>query len=131
MPSASAKTDRPWRRGGFRHPDLVRWAREQRGALVHAALTLVQAWGAHGRPLAVERLGSFESWSDVMGGVLATAGVLGFLGNLDALHDLADEEGALWRELVDAWWWTHQDRLVRDRHVKQNQYRLERMEPAR
>jgi hypothetical protein len=177
-----AKTDRPWRRAAFRHPDLLRWAREQRGALVHAALTLVQAWMARGRPLAAERLGSFESWSEVMGGILAAAGVPGFLGNLDALHDLADEEGALWRELVDAWWWTHQDRpvrvaelvdlcrtgdllapvlgdgtersqairlgnalkaardrvhgehricLVRDHHVKQNQYRLERVEQAR
>jgi putative DNA primase/helicase len=34
----------PWERKGFKHEDLRTWVTENRGALVSAALTLVQAW---------------------------------------------------------------------------------------
>ena len=107
-----AGTDRPWRRAAFKHPDLLRWLRSERGAVIHAALTLIQNWLASGRPPGKERLGSFESWAEVMGGILDAAGVKGFLGNLDSLHEAADEEGALWRDFVAVWWVTHQDRPV-------------------
>jgi hypothetical protein len=38
-----ARVDAPWERSSFRHPDLVGWAKANRGALVRAALTLCQA----------------------------------------------------------------------------------------
>jgi hypothetical protein len=37
------RIDMPWLRGGFRHPLITEWAQENRSALVHAALTLIQA----------------------------------------------------------------------------------------
>ncbi len=43
-------TERPWEGRTFTHGDIVDWARSNRGALVHAALTLVQAWTAAGSP---------------------------------------------------------------------------------
>ncbi|MBN2192834.1 MAG: hypothetical protein JW751_08440, partial [Polyangiaceae bacterium] len=107
-----AGTDRPWRRAAFKHPDLLRWLRQERGAVIHAALTLIQSWLDRGRPPGKERLGSFESWAEVMGSILNAAGVEGFLGNLDSLHEAADEEGSLWRDFVAVWWMTHQDRPV-------------------
>lgn len=48
-----------------------------------------------------------------MGGILSAAGVPGFLGNLESLYEVSDEEGSLWRELVAAWWAEHGDRPVR------------------
>jgi hypothetical protein len=72
-----ARVDRPWLRTGFRHPDLREWAFEHRNQLVHAALLLVQNWLALGRPAGVVRLPGFERWSEVMGGILAAAGVEG------------------------------------------------------
>ena len=42
-----------------------------------------QAWIAQGRPSGARIHGSFEDWSKVMGGVLAVAGIDGFLGNLE------------------------------------------------
>jgi hypothetical protein len=81
------RIDMPWLRGGFRHPLITEWAQENRSALVHAALTLIQAWIAAGRPLHETRLGSFEKWSEVMGGVLKVAGIPGFLGNLNELYE--------------------------------------------
>jgi hypothetical protein len=101
------RMDRPWLRSGFRHPALIDWAQAHRGRLVHAALTLIQHWLAQGRPRSPGRLGSFERWSDTVGGILAAAGVPGFLGNLESLYEAADAEGGMWREFVTAWWEKH------------------------
>jgi putative DNA primase/helicase len=79
---------------------------------VHAALVLVQHWMAEGRPLGTTRIGSFEDWSAVMGGILGTAEILGFLENLDELYASADVEGEAWRSLVAAWHATHGEKEV-------------------
>ncbi len=99
-----AKMDQPWLRDGFRHRALIEWARDNRGRLVWAALTLIQAWVAEGRPAGDKTLGMFESWARTMGGILDVAGVKGFLGNLQEFYANADAEGATWRAFVAAWW---------------------------
>jgi hypothetical protein len=103
------RIDMPWLRAGFKHPMIIEWAQENRSALVHAALTLIQAWIAAGKPLHGTRLGSFESWSGVMGGVLEIAEIPGFLGNLNELYEAADTDGQMWREFTGAWWETHRE----------------------
>lgn len=96
--------ENPEERQGFRHADLRAWVRAHRGELVTACLTLIRAWLAAGRPNFSGRpLGSYESWSRVMGGILETAGVAGFLGNQEAKRRSADPEVALWRAFVAAW----------------------------
>jgi hypothetical protein len=39
-----ANVDCPWRRTGFRHPHLLRWAQDHRRDLVWASLVLCRAW---------------------------------------------------------------------------------------
>jgi len=97
--------ERPWERRQWRHPDLLGWVRENRPALVHAILTLVQAWIAAGRPEYEERtLGSFGSYCRVIGGILKVAGIDGFLGNLDAVRIASEScEDAEWREFISTW----------------------------
>ena len=65
---------------------------------------MVQAWIAAGKPLHATRLGSFESWSGIMGGVLEVAGIPGFLCNLNELYEAADTDGQMWREFTGTWW---------------------------
>ena len=72
-----------------------------RPAIAHALLTLVQAWVAAGRPPGAATLGSYESWAEVVGGVLTVAGVSGFLANI---HDTQMSTDAEWRGFVEAWW---------------------------
>lgn len=98
--------DRPWLRTDFRHADLVGWTMTHRGDLVAAALTLVQAWIRRGQvPGTVRPLGSYESWSRVMGGILEVGGVGGFLGNLTNLYEASvDDETRSGHALVAAWW---------------------------
>src|SRR4029434_2922310 len=75
-----------------------------RSELVWAALTLIQAWIAAGKPEGEIVLGMFEDWSQVMGGILSVAGIPGFLANLHEFYDESDTEGTAWRAFAAAWW---------------------------
>jgi hypothetical protein len=99
--------DRPWERKNFKHWPLKHWVLENRSALVHAILTLAQAWISKGRPLGKRTLGSFEHWASTIGGILEVGGVPGFLENTNELYEAADVEGQEWRAFVAAWWEAH------------------------
>ena len=97
---------RPWQRPteGFRHPNLLGWVGENRGDLLAALMTIARAWFVAGKPAAeVPPLGSFEVWARTVGGILAFAGVRGFLQNLDALYEQNDEETGEWEAFLLAW----------------------------
>ncbi|MDP9365825.1 MAG: ATPase, partial [Chloroflexota bacterium] len=104
-----AQRDRPWLREGFRHPNLGGWTLDHRGELIGACLTLGQAWIAAGGPVSgdAHKLGSYEEWSRVLGGILDTAGVPGFLGNLAEFYEQTDTEGSAIRGFLRAWWEQH------------------------
>jgi len=105
------KVERPWltndhqgRSIEYRHEDLRLWALEHRDELVWAALTLVSAWLANGQPGSEVKLGSYEVWSDVIGGILKTAGIPGFLGNLEDFYDKSDAERDALAVFLADWW---------------------------
>ena len=59
--------EHPDERTGFRHPRLLSWVAENRGRIVAAALTLLRAYVAAGRPAqSFPGMGSFEGWSDLV-----------------------------------------------------------------
>jgi hypothetical protein len=102
-----AGVGRPWQRDGFRHPDLLVYVLTNRGPILAALLTLARHWFASGCPEAVvPKLGSFELWTRIVGGILAAAGIEGFLGNLDELYDQVDEDETAWVTFLTAWF-TH------------------------
>ena len=87
----------------FRHPDFPGWVSENRGKIIAALLTLARAWFAVGQPAPSSKiLGSYESWSTVIGGILEHAGVTGFLSNLTNIYEKSDEESAEWAEFLEA-----------------------------
>jgi hypothetical protein len=102
-----AKVDRPWLREGFRHPDLRAWAAANRGKLVWASLTLVQAWIAAGMPGGRRTLGMFERWAKIIGGIFDVVGIRGFLGNLADFYETSDADGSTLRALIGSWWTAH------------------------
>jgi len=99
-----ANVEQPWQRKGFRHPDLMVWVRANRARIVAACLTLCQAWIAAGKPRGTRTIGSYENWAQVIGGVLETAGIPGFMGNLEEMMAASDSEGAAWNGFIAAWW---------------------------
>ncbi len=118
------EVERPELRTGFRHPDLLRWVREQRGQLVAACLTLARAWVLKGQPRGSEVLGtmfgSYDSWLDVVGGVLAVAGVEGLLANRESTTDQGDDELTPWRMFIHLWReGVEQNMLPREAHAHQ------------
>lgn len=101
---------RPWLRGGFRHPDILVWVEEHRSELLSMLLTMVRAWIVAGKPEGIApKIGSFEKWSQVIGGILTYAGVEGFLGNAAELYDSADQDIAQWDLFLDEWQKLHRD----------------------
>jgi hypothetical protein len=97
----------PWLRGErkpWRHPEIVQWAFDNRGLICSKVYTMVLAWLAAGRPKGLRRLGSFESWSDVIGGILGFCGVQGFLGHIDDPDEaVTSHENTEWAEFVSIW----------------------------
>jgi hypothetical protein len=104
--------DHPELRTGFRHADLYNWTRTNRGALVHAALVLIQAWIAAERPDGKIVLGKFEAQCHVIGGILKVAGIEGYLENHLRLQQDADGESQTLEQLVTIWWDKFESRPV-------------------
>lgn len=98
---------KPWQRQEFKHPDLPEWCLTHRGELIHALLTMVQAWIARGKPMGTQRLGSFEKWAAIIGGILEVAGISGFMGNLDTLYAESDQDRQSWVPFIQGWWDAH------------------------
>ena len=97
------KTDRPWKRSGFKHHPLIPWIADHRAEIVHAALVLIQSWVTAGKKLGTAKLGSFDEYAAIMSGLLGHIGVPGFLENAEELYEAADDEGSVWREFLSAW----------------------------
>lgn len=89
----------------FQHPDLMAWARRNRPELVAAALTMVRAWYADGRPQAqVPVFGSFEGWTQMVGSILDHTGIQGFLENRQRMRQESDDRQEEWGDFLHAWW---------------------------
>lgn len=98
-----ANESQPWRRKDFKYTNLLEHVQQHRGELLRALLMLARAWFAAGKPEPkTEKLGSFESWSTVIGGILEQARVQNFLGNLAQLY-AEDEETVQWGNFLAVW----------------------------
>jgi putative DNA primase/helicase len=90
----------------FVHKNLLSWVFKHRAEVIHSLLVMVKAWQAAGCPGPADgtpEFGSFESWREVVGGILNTAEVPGFLCNLSEAREDADQESAIIRSFIEAW----------------------------
>jgi putative DNA primase/helicase len=95
-----AKSQHPEARGGFRHPNLEEYARENRAALVGALVTIARASSTPDETVAC--LGGYEQFCRRMSAVLKAAGISGFLGDAHDDSALSGEESAL-IHFVELW----------------------------
>ena len=92
-----AKCAEPWKRAQFKYSDVKTHVLAHRGELLGALLTVAQGWIAAGAPRPrMQPLGSYENWTTVVGGMLETAEIEGFLANTDTSNAEADTESAQW-----------------------------------
>ncbi len=70
------QVENPEERDGFQHADLLGWVRSNRPRLAVAALTILRAYFAAGKPEQPGGTwGSFESWSDLIRGAIVWCGL--------------------------------------------------------
>lgn len=101
-----ANLENPSERKNFKIRDIRRWTRQRRGELCAAALVIIRNWLENGKPAPAKGtpyLGGFEAWRQVMGGILAAAGVPGFLANRQATRERVNSEDDTYRAFVAAW----------------------------
>jgi len=97
--------DMPWEREcNYLHSPLIPWVKANQGSIVAAYLTIAKAWIAAGKPLddSLPRLGSFEEWQTVIGGVLKNAAIEGFLGNRETVYRISDTGSQQWETFTEA-----------------------------
>jgi hypothetical protein len=99
-----AHTDRPFDRTGFRHPNLIAWAHEHRSRLIHAILTLGQAWVAEGMPKGSLVVGMFEDWSGAMSGIADVIGLPDLRANWTEWNETRPTDENDVRKVLRAWW---------------------------
>ncbi len=93
----------PTRRRDFAHPDLIEWVRSQRPRLVHAALTILRAYAAKGRPDTGVRLASYASWAKVVAGSIVYAGGDNVTDTQPPPERAALDDAGAVSALIDAW----------------------------
>ncbi len=111
--SLDAETTQPWTRSTekFKHTNIRSWVNDHHKELIEACLMMIQGWIIAGKPFNTKTsLGSFESWSSVIGGILEYAEIHGFLEDLSKIYEEADAETSSWIEFLEVWWDEYADK---------------------
>lgn len=96
--------ENPEERTGFKHHDLRAWVKENRGPLVHAALTILRAYIVAGRPdMGTGTWGSFEAWAELIPPALVHAGAANPLEARPLTQGREDAEKAALAALLTGW----------------------------
>jgi hypothetical protein len=100
-----AESERPELRGGFAITDVAGYCQARRGELLGAALTILQAYVAAGRPgHGGAALGAFEQWDALVRGALCWVGCGDPVETQAGLRETAStEESGVYLELLEAW----------------------------
>ncbi|MGA2254585.1 MAG: hypothetical protein ABSG53_07990, partial [Thermoguttaceae bacterium] len=99
-----SREENPEERTGFYHPNLLSWVRQERHRLTTAALTILSAYCAAGRPsMKLTPWGSFEAWSDLVRNAVVWAGLPDPGSTRTALTNQSDREAMALRQLLAGW----------------------------
>jgi hypothetical protein len=95
----------PEKRTGFKHPDLKRWVVANRERLLGAIYSIIGEWFSRGQHRSRAKLGGFEDYCEVMGGILEMLDCRGFLdapmeSARDSESEMAENFAAAWHESI-------------------------------
>lgn len=96
-------TSDPYYRANLRHPQILTWIGANRTEIISKVFIIARAWFAAGKPsfAALRRLGSFEDFTEIIGGMLYHAGVTAFMGNQDSHMKVTDGESGEWESFIE------------------------------
>jgi len=96
--------ERPEQRSDFRHANLLAWVAHDRVRLLTAALTILRAYCAAGRPdMALTPWGSFEAWSHLIRGSVVWVGMADPGATRVLLQEKSDEGVQDMAIILDCW----------------------------
>jgi hypothetical protein len=96
--------ERPEEREGFKHPNLKQHVRKERGKLLSAAITILQAYCLAGRPQqGLKPWGSYEPWSDLIRHAIVWIGLPDPGDTRQDLVTTSDRDASAIRSLVHNW----------------------------
>jgi hypothetical protein len=104
-----ADSARPWQRNEstFTHPHLLEWVYSNRTRIIAAILILTRGWILAGKPApgeSVPKMGGFEEWRLIIGGIVVFAELPDFLGNLEEMYQQADADSPQWELFFERWY---------------------------
>jgi hypothetical protein len=100
-----AGVEQPWLREGFAISNLKEWLPVHRAEMIWAVLTIIRSWFVAGQPKADRVLGMFESYSQIIGGILRHAGINDFMTDGALVPPTEDLQTEAEQWLV-TWWWS-------------------------
>ena len=93
--------ENPEDREGFEHPDIRKHVRQNRPALLAAALTILRGYIAAGSPnQKLKPWGSFEGWSDLIRGTIGWCGLADPGETRTKLRSTSDSEAGALRQML-------------------------------
>ncbi len=100
-----APVEKPEERSEFRHPRLIEWVKSERPRLVAAALTILRAFVAAGRPGSdsLPTWGSYEAWSALVRGAVVWVGLPDPVKTRQELVAHASSDLDALRALIEDW----------------------------
>lgn len=99
-----SQVEKPEERDDFRQPKLRQWVLENRPRLLVAALTVLQAYFAAGRPsMGLPKWGSFEGWSDLVRQAVVWVEMVDPGAAREELTNHADRDLVALRSLIAGW----------------------------
>ena len=98
------KTSAPEDRQGFKQANLRKWTKQHGPEIVSAGMGMVREWVRQGRPDGSRRKSTALDWSLMVGGILETCNVRGFLANDKALKEKSDTNGGEWSTFMAFWY---------------------------
>jgi putative DNA primase/helicase len=112
------RTETPWKGRSFKHKGIVGHTRRRRLSYLWALHVLVRWWRKQGCPKGIASLGSFEGWSEAVGGILSAAGRKDLVSNatLERMFEKTEMAAEL-QEFIDYWFRTFGLLPVRPRRL--------------
>lgn len=98
----------PGRRTQFKHPDL-KWIRRENAKILSAVLCIVEHGAKCNFPFTGRKHNKYSEWSSVIGGILESCGVKGFMGNFDEMRISADPISDAVNDFMARVWNIHRD----------------------
>ena len=111
------ETDHPELRSDFAHPDIFQYILDRRHEIYCSMIGMVERWKKEGRKAGKARMGGFEAWVSVMGGILEANGFKKWLSNWKAFVHASDPEGEDLRDFAKIWFNEYHDMAVQSNQL--------------